>query len=237
MRFRCQPRSRGTWDKVQKSGPRGSARRFTVFYLAYACGELIFPLGEATGVHGLPGVGLIPGLPGEVPPLLFSLPGLDGFELDDPEFGEEPDVPLVVPGTVPHGEPLGEPPGLFGVLGLMVEGCVVLPGVGLAGEFAPGTVAFGFPLGELVPGVAWGVPTGGVAVPAGGVAVPAGGVAVRAGGVAGEAGAELCPAVPEPPAGAPPEGALCATAQLPQHNTTESNANFGDDMIFWASRP
>src|ERR1017187_2612801 len=99
MRFRCQPRSRGTWDKVQKSGPRGSARRFTVFYLAYACGELIFPLGEATGVHGLPGVGLIPGLPGEVPPLLFSLPGLDGFELDDPECGEEPDVPLVVPGT------------------------------------------------------------------------------------------------------------------------------------------
>jgi hypothetical protein len=165
------------------------------------------PLGEATGGHGLPGVGLIPGLPGEVPPSLlwpFSLPGLGGLALD-PEFGAVPEFPSAVPGKVPQGLPLGEPPGLFGVLGLTVEGCVVLPGVGVPSEFEPGTVVFGVPLGEVDPGefrfcgaagvavFAGGVvvAAGGVAVPAGGVAGLAGGVAVSAGGVAGAPGVEL----------------------------------------------
>jgi hypothetical protein len=111
-------------------------------------------------------VGLIPGLLGDVPPLLpwlFPLPGVDGLEFgdpgfgdpgfDDPAFGVVPGVPLFAPGKVPHGEPLGELPGLFGVLGLMVDGWVVLPGVGVAGELEPGTVVFGVPLGELDPGV------------------------------------------------------------------------------------
>lgn len=73
---------------------------------------------------------------------------------------------------------------------------MLLPGVGLPGEFEPGTVPGVVFLGvvsllELEPGVlgfwgAWGVAVlaGGVAVPAGGVAVLAEGVAVCAGGVA-----------------------------------------------------
>lgn len=65
------------------------------------------------------------------------------------------------------------------------------------------------------------------------MAVWAGGVAVRAGGVAGEPGvelcpAELCPAELELPAGAAPPAELCATAQLPQHKTTDNNASFFD---------
>lgn len=204
-------------------------------YSAQASGEVLLPLGDATGGHGVPGVGLIPGLLGDVPllPWLLVPPGVDGFELDEPEFGVEPGVEFVAPGRVPHGEPLGEPPGLFGVFGLTVDGCVVLPGVGLVGVVEPGTVVFGVPLGEVDPGVVcWVVPAGGVAVLAGGVAGLAGGVAVPAGGVAGEPGVEDCPAFPEPPAGgAPPEGAVCATAQLAQHSTTDSNANLGFDII------
>jgi len=62
--------------------------------------------------------------------------------------------------------------------------------------------------------------------------VLAGGVAVPAGGVAGDPGVELCPAVPELPAGgAPPEGALCAVAQLAQHKTTDSNVSFDFDIV------
>jgi len=110
-------------------------------------------------------------------------------------------------GGLPAPEPLGEVvPGLFGV--------------DVPGAFVPGEVLFGTPPGVVDPGafgfcgVVSGAPAGGVAVPAGGVAVPAGGVAVPAGGVAAP-GVELCPAVPEPPAGAvPPEGELCATTQL-----------------------
>jgi hypothetical protein len=140
---------------------------------------------------------------------------------------------VVEPGNVPHGVPLGELPGFFGVLGT-VDGCVVLPGAGVAG-----TVVFGVPLGNVEPGVVCGVPAGGVAVLAGGVAVLAGGVAglaggvaVPAGGVAGEPGVEDCPGLAEPPAGgAPPAGAVCATAQLAQHSTTDSKANFGFDII------
>jgi hypothetical protein len=48
---------------------------------------------------------------------------------------------------VPHGEP----PGVFDVFGLMVEGCVLPPGVGVVGEFEPGIVVFGVPLDELDP--------------------------------------------------------------------------------------
>ena len=189
----------------------------------------------------MPGVGLIPGLLGELPLLSWPLvlPGVDGFELEEPEFGIEPGVEFVAPGRVPHGAPLGELPGLFGVFGLTVDGSVVLPGVGLVGVVEPGTVVFGVPLGEVDPGeVCSVVPAGGVAVPVGGVAVLAGGVAglaggvaVPAGGVAGEPGVEVCPALREPPAGgAPPDGAVCATVQLPQHSTTDNNTNFDFDI-------
>lgn len=189
--------------------------------LAHACGELL--LGEATGGQGLPGVGFIPELFGDVLFWLFPVPG---FELDDPAFGVVPVVPLALPGKVPQGDPLGEPPGLFGVLGLIVEGCVVPPGVGVAGDVDPGTVVFGVPLDEEGDPGAFGVC--GVVC---GVAVPAGGVAVPAGGVAGEPGVELCPAEAEPLGGtAPPEGVLCATAQLAQHNTTDSNVSFLVDI-------
>ncbi len=189
----------------------------------------MLPLGEATGGQGFPGAGAAPGVvPPERP--AFPLPGVDGFVVDDPAFGAEPGEPFGVPGRVPHGEPLGELPGVFGVLGLIVEGCVVLPGVGVPGEVDPGIFGFGVVVpGEAVPGEAEpgvlgfcgmvcgvAVPAGGVAVPAGGVAGPtgvvagpAGGVAVPAGGVTGEPGVELWPADPEPPAGAaPPAGAV-----------------------------
>ena len=55
-----------------------------------------------------------------MPLLLPWLPGVGGLELDDPEFGVEPDAPLAVSGKVPHGEPLGEVPGL--VRGVGVDG-------------------------------------------------------------------------------------------------------------------
>ena len=71
---------------------------------------------------------------------------------------------------------------------------------------------------------------GGVAVVAGGVAVVAGGVAVPAGGVAAP-GVELCPAVPEPPAGAAPPGELCAATQVAQQRITESSVSFRIDIL------
>jgi hypothetical protein len=214
-----------------KNGPEGPVLRSVTTFPSHACGEVLLPLGETTGGHKVPGVGLIPGLLGDVPLLPWPpvLPGVDGFELDEPEFGVEPGVEFVAPGRVPHGEPLGEPLGLFGVFGLTVDGCVLLPG----------TVVFGVPLGEVDPGVAcFVVPAGGVAVPAGGVAALAGGVAglaggvvVPAGGVAGEPGVEVCPGLPEPPGlGAPPDGAVCASAQVPQHSTTDNNANLDFDI-------
>src|SRR5260370_5831902 len=89
--------------------------------LIYAGGGLLFPLGGAAGGHGVPGVGLIPGLLGDVPLVLlwpFAFPGVDWFAPEAPGFGVEPVVPFAVPGKVPHGDPVGEPPGLFGVLGL-----------------------------------------------------------------------------------------------------------------------
>ena len=62
------------------------------------------------------------------------------------------------------------------------------------------------------------------------MAVLPGAVAVPAGAVAAP-GVELCPLVPEPPAGAdPPEGELCARTQLPQHKTTDSSVSFVIDI-------
>lgn len=62
-------------------------------------------------------------IPGEVLPLLLPrVPEVDGFELEDPVFGAEPEAPFAVLCEVPHGAPLGDVPGLFGVLGLTVDG-------------------------------------------------------------------------------------------------------------------
>jgi hypothetical protein len=142
-------------------------------------------------------------------------------------FGVEPDAPFAPPGKVPQGEPLGEVPGVFVVLGLTVEGCVVLPGVAELCELDPGALVFGVPVGEVDPGVVWlGVVWPVVVcgtVPVGGFTLPVGGVAV-------EPGAELCPALLAPPAGAAPPGAAWAIAQLAQHNTTESNVSFRNDI-------
>ena len=183
----------------------------------------------ALGGHGLPGAGFIPGEVLPLPLLLPWLPGVGGLELDDPEFGVEPDAPLAVSGKVPHGEPLGEVPGFVEVLGLTVDGCVLVPGVGAFGEFEPGTVVFGVPLGDVDPGVVCGLPVGGVVVPVCAEVLPVGGFTEPVGGADGEA-VELCPALLEPPAGAAARGALCATAQLAQHNTTESKLSFRDDI-------
>lgn len=148
-------------------------------------------------------------------------------------FGVEPDVPFAEPGNVPHGDPLGVVPGVFVVLGLTVEGCVV-PGVAGLGELDPGALVFGVPLGEIDPGVVCPGVVGVVVWP--GLvcdAVPVGGFTLPVGGVAVEPGAELCPALLDPPAGAAPPGAAWAIAQLAQHNTTAINVSFRDDI----SRP
>ena len=161
LAFRCQRRGIGSLRLEASSSVRQRKKRATwpaqncYLWLTITlqshtqeCDPLA-PLGEATGGHALPGAGLVPGLPGEVPasfPWLFPLPEFD------PEFGAVPELPSVVPGRVPQGVPLGEPPGLFGVLGLTVEGCVGVPGVGVAGELDPGTVGFGVPLGDEDPG-------------------------------------------------------------------------------------
>ncbi len=104
-----------SWAK-EESGPIRARMDLSFRTHAGGAGGVLFPLGEAGGGHGCPGVGLIPGLLGDVPLGLswpFALPGVDGFAA--PAFGVEPVVPLAVPGKVPHGEPVGEPPGLFGV--------------------------------------------------------------------------------------------------------------------------
>lgn len=97
------------------------------------------------------GVGVVPGVLGCVEPLPCVFPGAEGVwpEFEPPAFavpGASLVVPGVVLGKVPHGEPLGEVPGVVEVFGLTVEGWVLPPGVGAVGEFDPGTVpgAFGF---------------------------------------------------------------------------------------------
>ena len=100
----------------------------------------------ADGAQGVP-LGFVPG--DVLPPLLPWVPEVEGFELDDPVFGDpvfgaEPDAPLAVPSIVPHGEV----PGLFGLFGFAVDGCVVFPGSeGFVG-LEPGALVFGVPLGE-----------------------------------------------------------------------------------------
>jgi hypothetical protein len=110
--------------------------------------------------------GLVAGLACDLP---ASLPEVDddGPEFDEPEFDEpgfDPEFGFEalgdpgVPGNVPHGDPLGVVPGLFGLFGFTVEGCVLFPGVGLPGEVEPGTVpgvvfCGVVPLVEFDPGV------------------------------------------------------------------------------------
>jgi len=135
---------------------------------------------------------------------------------EEPELGEpEAEAPVSVeplgapgvPGMGPHGEPPGVVPGVAEVFGLTVEGCVALPGVGGFGEFDPGTVD-----GEV----------GGFTAPVGGAT----GVLVGGGaGVAG-GGALVCPADPELPAGAPPEGALWATTHVAPNRMKDRNIDF-----------
>ena len=171
----------------------------------------------------VPGVVLVPG-----EALLPWLPEVDGVELDDPVLGDpalgaEPGVPFAVLGMVPHGDVPGELPGLFGVLGFTVDGCVVFPvAEGLVG-FEPGILVFGGPLGEEELGLACPGVVCGLVAPVGGFTAPVG-------GAAGEADVGLCPAVLEPPAGRAPPGELWATAQLAQPNTSDSNISFRDDI-------
>ena len=86
--------------------------------------------------------------------MLWPFPEVEGGVVDPP-------VAPVVPGSVPHGDPLGVVPGVG--FGSIVEGLVVLPGVGGLVEFAPGTVEGVVGDGEGVVGVE--VLPGGVTVP------------------------------------------------------------------------
>jgi hypothetical protein len=95
--------------------------------------------------------------PGLGDPELLEFGLLEPWLLD-PASGVDPFGALAVSGKVPHGEPLGVVPGAFGVFGLIVEGCVLLPGVAGFGEVDPGTV-----------------PVCGATVPVGGVTDPVGG--------------------------------------------------------------
>ena len=138
----------------------------------------------------------------------MSFPGAEGVV--DPDFGVDPDVSFCFPGNVPHGEPLGEVPGVVELFGVTVEGCVGVAGVGVAGEVAPGTVPAG--------GVA--VLPGGVAGDACGVAGCPCGVAVPPGGIAGAVWVEVWPGVLAPAAG------RCAAAHVAQPSITDKMANF-----------
>jgi hypothetical protein len=137
---------------------------------------------------------------------VFAAPAL-GVE----EFPAEP----VAPGMAPQGEVVEDDPGVFG---LIVDGLVVLPGVGGLGDVAPGIVA------GLV-----------------GVAVLPGGVAVLSEGVAApDVFPPVLPALPAfpapaagavPPAGAaPPAGALCATTQTAQAKNIVRTVSFVADI-------
>lgn len=62
----------------------------------------------------------------------FELPGTPGVEGAPGLVVELP----AVPGSFPHGEPVGLRPGF--VFGLTANGMVLLPGAGRLVEFAPG---------------------------------------------------------------------------------------------------
>ena len=180
--------------------------------------------GEALGGHGVPGVGFIPEFVELLPLLWPLLPGVVELEVDPGVELEE--LLLFVPGNGPHGPLFGCVP-----LGAVVAGVLpgVVPGVVLLGVVVLFGIVLGVVLGVVV------VPAGGVAVLPGGVAVP--GVVVDPGvgdpGVV-DPGVVLCPAVPvellELPGDVPPAGAVCATAQPPQHNTAESRTNLFLDI-------
>ena len=131
-------------------------------------GGVLVPSGEAAGGQGVP-EGVMPGVPG-VPGVPCLFPEVEGEPgLEDPVFGVELSG---LPGKVPQGLVALGSLGVV-VLGSIGDGCVLLPGVGVFGEFEPGTVVIG---GGVVgvaefPGGVTAVPCG-VAGPAGGVAVP-----------------------------------------------------------------
>lgn len=155
------------------------------------------------------------GAPEDVPGC-DPVPGVDDEPEEDPVLGVEPLEAPGVPGAVPQG-PFDLLPGV--VLGFMVEGSVVLPGVGGLVEFEPGTV-----LGAL--GVGLGVV---------GVAVPPGVVEGLGEGVAAP-GVWDCPALPAPllpapPGAAPPAGAACAITQQAQNRINERKISFVADFF------
>jgi hypothetical protein len=149
----------------------------------YFEGGPLVPFDEAAGGHGvLPGdvlvlgvvelFWLLPDVEGDEPE--FDEPLLDELEFDESGLGVDPVLGVVapavpvVPGRFPHGELLGVLPGV--VFGFVVEGCVVLPGVGGLVEFAPGTGDGVVGTGDGVVGVE--VLPGGVAEFPDGVVVP-----------------------------------------------------------------
>ena len=174
----------------------------------------LVPLGEVVG-HGVP-FGEVPAeFPWLFPEVDGDEPEFDEPEFDEPELGdpalgaEEPEVPAV-PGAVAQGDPLGLDPGVFGLFGLVGDGCALPPELdGFVG---------------LDPGILDGEP--GVAAPVGGVVAPVGGGAgVLVGGVAAP-GDCVCLA-PELPAGADrPADPLCATTQVAQKRSTDRKASF-----------
>jgi hypothetical protein len=167
-----------------------------------------FPLpvvdGDGVVELGLLEPGLLePGLlePELLDPVLLEPESLE-FGLPDPASGVDPLGALAVPGKVPHGEPLGGVPGAFGVFGLIVEGCVLLPGVAGFGEVDPGTE----PVGGVTDPVGGGVAVLGVWVCPPVAGAPAGG-------------------------GVPPEGVLCPTIQVAQNRSTERRVSFRADIF------
>jgi hypothetical protein len=164
-------------------------------------GAPVVPLGDDAGGQGVP----LAVDPDVAPEFVCDAPEVLLPEFVEPEFGEpefvvvgsdpglgvvglesgfdvagfvEPAVPGALPGSVPHGDPLGVVPVVFVVFGFTVEGDVLVPGVAGAGEFEPGMlpgeVAFGDDPFGLLCGVVCGAEgcADGVAVWAGGVAVP-----------------------------------------------------------------
>jgi len=155
---------------------------------------------------------------------------LEEREFEAPGF----QFPLLAPGKLLQGEPLGVVPGLVEVFGLTVEGWVLLSSDGGFVELAPGTLFGG--LADPVDPAAGA--DGGLVDPVdGNVADPAG--ATVEGGDA-EPGACVCralvcpePVCPEPevPAGgAPPAGALWAAIQVAQPRKIKSRVTFPTDI-------